>query len=266
VLNLDNGIYTLSVAKLGKAAGEHCGIMLPAVHVSQPPANYPRGADIIAGNGGPNCWLGCEGGTVVVTAPIAGGAVLITSYALAGQASGPCEIAIHRIDGPAPVSATAGEAAPTPATRNIPIEILLHLEGVGDRRMSAEGWIGNLGKKLRVEAFSIRPLETLAPWDIEYKAYGPSGRETPWISNSKLCGTRGLGLPLTGFAVRLAPHLRDHFGTEYYGAFFESGICGPIRDGEPCVARIADDPLEAVNLRLFEHVAGSMTIGARRPG
>ncbi|HEY2530045.1 MAG TPA: hypothetical protein VGJ20_19270 [Xanthobacteraceae bacterium] len=264
VLDLDHGVYALSIAKLGEVESQHSGMLLPAVHISQPPAHHLGGAEIITPDGGPDCWLGCDGGTVVVKAPVGGGVVLVTSFfAPSGQPGKCCEISVRRIDGPAPAYATPGEAAAMPLARNISIEALLHIEGTGDRRMSAEGWIGNLGKKLRLEAFGIRPLETLAPGDIEYQAFGPSGRETPWISENKLCGTRGRGLPLTGFAIRIAPHLRDRFGIEYYGAFFESGICGPMREGEPCIAHITDDPLEAINVRLFERVASPT---ASRPG
>jgi Clostridial hydrophobic W len=135
------------------------------------------------------------------------------------------------------------------------MEALLHIEGTGDCRVPAEGWIGSRGRKLRLEAFSLRPLETFAPGEMEYKAYGPNGRETPWISGGKLCGTRGRGLPLTGFAVRLAADRCDRFGIEYQGAFFESGDVGPTLNGSPCMALLADDPLEAMNLRLFERAA-----------
>lgn len=267
VVNLDHGVYALGIAKLGEAVSQHFGMLLPAVHVSQPPAHHLRGAEVIAPDGGPDCWLGCEGGTVVVKAPLGGGVVLITSFfAPTGQSGKCCEIAIRRIDGPAPVYPAAGEAATMPLTRNIALEVLLHIQGAGDRRISAEGWIGNLGKKLRLEAFSIRALERLAPGDIEYQAYGPNGRETLWISDNKLCGTRGRSMPLTGFAIRLAPHLSDRFGIEYYGAFFESGVCGPMRDGEPCIAGITDDPLEAVNLRLFERVASPIAAAPRSAG
>lgn len=264
VLNLDHGVYALSIAKLGEAVSQHSGMLLPAVHVSQPPAHHLGGTEIITPDGGPDCWLGCDGGTVVVKAPVGGGVVLVTSFfAPIGELGKCCEISIRRIDGPAPTYGAAGEAATMPMTRNIAVEVLLHIQGAGDRRISADGWIGNLGKKLRLEAFSIRPLEMLAQGDIEYQAFGPTGRETPWISDNKLCGTRGRSLPLTGFAIRLASHLRDRFGIEYYGAFFENGVCGPMRDGEPCIARITDDPLEAINLRLFERVASPT---ASRPG
>ena len=89
----------------------------------------------------------------------------------------------------------------------IQTEIVLHIERLGDRRFPGAGWVGNRGKKLRIEAFSIRPLDTLLARDIEFKALGPNRRQTPWVTDAKLCGTRGTELPLTGFAVRLAPHV-----------------------------------------------------------
>ena len=125
------------------------------------------------------------------------------------------------------------------------------MERLGDRRFPGEGWAGNRGKKLRIEAFSIRPVDTLLARDIEFKALGPKGRQTPWVTDAKLCGTRGQGLPLTGFAIRLAPHVAERFEVVYQGSFFESGIVGPHRDGELCIPPITDDPLEAINVRLI---------------
>jgi hypothetical protein len=80
---------------------------------------------------------------------------------------------------------------------------------------------------------------------------GPKGRQTPWVTDAKLCGTRGQGLPLTGFAIRLAPHVAERFDVVYQGAFFESGVAGPHRNGELCIPPITDDPLEAINVRMI---------------
>ncbi len=260
ILKFDHGLYALSVAEVDGVTSEHLGILLPAVHISHPPWNHLRGTEIIAADRDSAFWLGNEGGTAVIKIPPDGGFLVITTYEQRGQPSRRPEIAIRRIDQPARVLTRAsGAAPPMQRTRNIMMEVLLHIERTGDRHMTAEDWIGNRGKKLRLEAFSIRPSETLEPTDIEYKAYGPNGRETPWVSDGKICGTRGLSLPLTGFAIRVATHLRDRFQIEYQGAFFESGTCGPNRDGEPCIPRIADDPLEAINLRLFERIAGLAT-------
>jgi Glycosyl transferases group 1 len=136
--------------------------------------------------------------------------------------------------------------------REIGAEIVLHTGRQGDCRYTTQGWAGDRGRGQSIEAFGIRPLEALGAADIEYKALGPNGRETPWVSNAVLCGTRGEGVALTGFAIRLAAHLRDRFEVVYEGAFSTGGIVGPSRDGEPCVAGVADDPLEAIRVRLLE--------------
>ena len=119
---------------------------------------------------------------------------------------------------------------------------------------AAVGWVGNRGRKLRIEAFSIRPLESLAAVDIELKGYLPGGNETQWVHGGILCGTRGRRMPLIGFAVRLAPRLADRFEVTYQGSFFASGISGVQRNGEPCRSTTGDDPLEAINIRIVERL------------
>ena len=87
------------------------------------------------------------------------------------------------------------------------------------------------------------------------KGYLPNGGETPWIPDGGLCGTRGRGLPLTGFAIRVAPQRADRFAVSYQGSFFGGGISSLCHNGEPCRAASGDDPLEAVNVRVIERVA-----------
>ena len=159
-------------------------------------------------------------------------------------------IQVRRLDRPRPNGASLQAAASPEEPEEIRSEIVLHVERLGDRHFAGEGWVGNRGKKLRIEAFSIRPVDALLARDIEFKALGPKRRQTPWVTDAKLCGTRGQGLPLTGFAIRLVPHAAERFDVVYQGAFFESGVVGPFRNGELCVPPIADDPLEAMNLRL----------------
>ena len=139
--------------------------------------------------------------------------------------------------------------------RELETEIVLHIEREGDCRYRDPGWIGKPGARRYIEAFGIRPLEAFAAAEIEYKAFGPNGRQTPWVSNAKLCGTRERSMPLTGFAIRLAPHLRERFEVVYEGAFAEGGVIGPSRNGEPCRAGILDDPLEGMRVRLLERAS-----------
>jgi hypothetical protein len=177
--------------------------------------------------------------------------VLVTAYGSAAQEVLLPDIQLHRLDRPRPTGAALRSPDPTDEPGEVQSEIVLHMERLGDRRFPGQGWVGNRGKRLRIEAFSIRPLDTLLARDIEFKALGPKGRQTPWVTDAKLCGTRAQGLPLTGFAIRLAPHAAERFDVVYQGAFFESGVVGPHRNGELCMPPIGDDPLEAINVRVI---------------
>lgn len=255
VLRVDAGIYTLHIDTSNQPHREVYGMTVPATHVGAPVINGAS-IEIVASYPQRGPWFGPEGGTAVINVPPGGGHIVLTAYGEPGKAAGVPEADLRRIDRPDPAgfSATSPGKAGQPAgtVREVPTEILLHIERAGDRVFPGRGWVGALGRKLRIEGFSIRPLEGLLPGDVEFKAFEPNGQETPWVTAGTLCGTRGRGLPLTGFAVRLAAHLHDRFEAVYQGSFFNAGIVGPNRNGEPCRPAGGNDPLEAINIRLVE--------------
>jgi Clostridial hydrophobic W len=263
VVRLDQGLYALEIGGTPALPGQNSGLPLPAIQVSAPPSGKDPWVEIIGTSGDVASWIGHDGGTVVVKSPAGGGEVWVTAYGLAEHAVVPPHVEARRLDHPRSNGAATG--SPSIVTEpdeiivtepdEIGTEIVLHVERLGDRSFPGRGWVGNRGRKLRIEAFSIRPAETLAARDIEFKALGPNGRQTPWVTDAKLCGTRGQGLPLTGFAIRLAPHVGDRFDAIYEGAFFESGVVGPYRNGALCIPAIADDPLEAINVRVIRRAA-----------
>jgi hypothetical protein len=219
------------------------GMNLPAVLVVAANAAEHAEVEIV---GGPNVgnWIGAGGGTLVLRAPPAGGHVLVTAYALPQQGTTPLELELHPID--------SEHAAPIAPQATLRSEIVLHIERLGDRRFAGGGWAGLPGSKLRIEAFAVRPLERISVKEIEYRGLASGGGEMPWVTDGLLCGTRGQGLPLHGFAVRLAPHLREAFDVVYRGAFFVGGLTTRVRNGEVCVSPIRDDALEAVEIALLE--------------
>jgi hypothetical protein len=215
---LEQGLYALDIGETLCPAGQLCGLQLPLVRVSALPGGREGRVEIIDTAAGGETWLGGDGGTVIVKSPPDGGYVLVTVYGLPAQPVPVPEVEIRRLDRPRSNDARPRLAVSVDEPDEIPTEIVLHMERLGDRRFPGEGWIGNRGKKLRIEAFSIRPMDTLTARDIEFRAMGPNRRQTPWVTDAKLCGTRGQGLPLTGFAVRLAPHIGDQFEIVYQGA------------------------------------------------
>jgi hypothetical protein len=250
VVVLEQGLYAVEIDESTCADGRAFGLPMPAVLVSAPRDEQHRNAEIISTSGRGDAWLDREGGTVIVNSPPGGARVLVTAYGPPEQVISIPDFQVRRLDRPRSNGGAPRDPGPAEAAAEIRSEIVIHVERLGDRRFAGEGWAGNRGKKLRIEAFSIRPMDSLLARDIEFKALGPKGRQTPWVTDAKLCGTRGQGLPLTGFAIRPAPHAAESFDVVYRGAFFESGIVGPFHNGELCVPPIADDPLEAIEVRL----------------
>jgi hypothetical protein len=244
LLWVEPGLHSLTIAMSGGSAVALAGMTLPAVLVTAPNPSMGAAIELIGARDG-GAWIDAGGGTVMLRAPGTGGHVLLTSYNPPGGAAAPLGIELR----PAAAATAAPSALGGPALR---AEIVLHIEREGDRQFTAGGWAGQLGSRQRVEALAVRPLEAISRGEVEYKVYGAGGRETPWVSDGKLCGTRGQGLPLTGFAIRLAPHLRNGFDVIYRGAFFASGPAPATRNGEACFAALRDDPLEAVEIRIVQ--------------
>jgi hypothetical protein len=276
MLRVDEGLYALRVGKIAGSLGEIAGMVVPVAQVSAPFAEDGNGVEIVASFPGRGPWLGKDGGTVILRSPVGGGHLIVTVYGDPAQHTVELSLDLQRLDGPGngteaaepagPIAARpTGGPAPAPTEgRDVPAEILLHIERAGDRLFPGRGWVGALGRRMRIEAFSIRPLERLLPADIEMKGFLPNGAETPWVPGGQLCGTRGRGLPLTGFAVRVVPQQTDRFEVVYQGSFFAGGISQMHQNGAPCQATTADDPLEAINVRLIERAVepeGTATAG-----
>jgi hypothetical protein len=255
IVRLGEGLHILEIGEALAPSNPIAGLLLPAIQVSAAPNNGASLVEVIGNEGYGEAWLGREGGTVVVRAPPGGGHVLVTAFTDSSQTALPPTVEVRRLARLESNGMGSELKGGGKEQAEIGSEIILHVEGLGDRSYPGGGWVGNRGRRLRIEAFSIRPAQPLAAHDIEFKALGPNGRETPWVGDAKLCGTRGQGLPLTGFAIRPAPHAGKRFDVVYYGAFFESGVTGPCRNGELCLPRIADDPLEAVSVQLIGRAA-----------
>jgi hypothetical protein len=114
-------------------------------------------------------------------------------------------------------------------------------------------WAGKIAPGLWIESFSVRPLQRFNAQDIEYKGLTGSGFETPWLSDEKMCGTKGLSTPLLGFAIRLKPSpAAAAYDCEYSGYFASGLTVGPVRNGVPCRSSVASDPLEGIQVRLVK--------------
>ena len=168
----------------------------------------------------------------------------------------------------APPPRPAGRPAPptisaAPDNETLRCQIVAHIENLGDAIAFDRNWVRTANGESQIEAFSLMPLINIAPNAIEYMAVTGAGMETQWLDQGRACGTRGLAMPLIGFAVRPRPGpSAGRFICDYYGQFASGTVVGPMRDGALCRSPNAGDPL----IGLWVQVADSEAAGnAARP-
>jgi hypothetical protein len=141
------------------------------------------------------------------------------------------------------------ETAPAEAADGLPTRIIAHIQNLGDIPFS-DGLVGCIGGGLWIEAFSIVSVGQLAPDSVEYCAVTADGFQTPWLANQALCGSRGRGTPIVGFAIRLKPEIAAQYDCVYTGKFVSGNAIGPFRNGDLCSSDAPGDPLWGIELRV----------------
>ena len=278
VLPFPPGLYLFSVTSaMPTAEGGNGALRLPAIHVGLGPGVRAEHVDFVAGPSTEGAWLFARGDVLVAKVNSAGATLILTSVRAAN--GDVLSIEVERLESRSLMEripaandarraanappAAAGEPEPrapaTPVSRpaangrddiGVPLQIRAHIRSRGDMSFTDTSWAGRVAPGLWIESFGVRPLELLAAQDIEYKALTGSGFETPWLSDDKMCGTKGMAVPLVGFAVRLKGPAGAEYDCEYSGYFQSGAMVGPLRNGAPCRSTVANDPLEGIQVRL----------------
>jgi GT2 family glycosyltransferase/glycosyltransferase involved in cell wall biosynthesis len=273
VLPLPPGLYLFSVKAAAPTPSQANGeLVLPAVHVGLGPGVRPEQVEFVAGPGTQGAWLFAPGDLLVTKVNGSGATLVMTSVrAPRGEV---LSIKVERLEARAE---TAGAAAPAVSEPRavpsrdprlepyLPVQIGAHVRARGDMIFADVPWAGRIAPGLWIEAFCVRPLALFGASDIEYKGLTGSGFETPWLTDDKMCGTKGMAVPLVGFAVRFQPSAATaDYDCEYSGYFQSGTTVGPLRNGAPCRSTVANDPLEGIQVRLVRRVplATAATNGA----
>jgi hypothetical protein len=263
VVRLNVGLYAVKVG----ASREEASAPAPAPSpIWVGPLAADGGFEALSAGGRGEQWLRETETSLAVRAPKNGVLMMATAFGFGDRVPSAPSVIVQSLDGTTSLTGADGAepsaASPQiplpapPAEREIRAEITAHIERVGDRVFAGSTWAGTPGAQRRIEGFSIKPLQEIQPSEIEYKALHPGGIETPWVRGPQFCGTRGRSLPLTGLAIRVAPHVQDQFSVIYQAAFFRSGITEARSNGAPCLPKLPGDSLEGINIRIVQ----------RRPG
>ena len=270
VLPFPPGLYLFSVTSaMPTAEGGNGALRLPAIHVGLGPGVRSEHVEFVAGPSTEGAWLFARGDVLVAKVNRTGATLILTSVRAAN--GDVLSIEVERLEArslmeraptdirPATQAPVAASEAATPVSRPaangrgdvaVPLQIRAHIRSRGDMSFTDAPWAGRVAPGLWIESFGVRPLELLAAQDIEYKALTGSGFETPWLSEDKMCGTKGMSVPLVGFAVRLRGPAGSEYDCEYSGYFQSGATVGPLRNGAPCRSTVANDPLEGLQVQL----------------
>lgn len=251
--NLTPGFYAVTIGDGGDHRSTVEGLALPITHLQLLGAKADT--DVFATGSSPG-WAGPQGGTIVVRIGHPHGRILLTTYRPVDQAPIPLSIQVAPLGRPASLDETSHPSdgtvfADAPPAQPEPL-LSVTLACRDEDEMSVEGgaWAGAPGEGRLIEAFAVKLPDETGVGDIEYKAFGPNGLETPWVRGARLCGSRGRGVSLTGFAVRLSTELSEQFDVVYQGSFTGSGETSEHRNGEACLNLHPDDLLEGLKVRL----------------
>lgn len=259
VIALPVGIYAFTVT--GGGAPGRDGIALPSLLVAPAPVKSEGAIEFLEGPDTVSRWLTRTGDVVMVKISQQSATLLLTS--LRGPDSSVLSIDIRKLDAqPAPAvqAAPAADEArgelieglrtePDVVARPPRARTLVHVRKLGDLEFT-EGWAGGSEDELWIEAFAVVAQEPAAAELLEYSAVNVEGSRTAWLSGGAVCGSRGQGTPLTGFAIRVRDLAGDDYSCAYTGKFLSGAVVGPCRDGTLCRSEAQDDPLVAIEVQL----------------
>jgi hypothetical protein len=266
-LPMPGGLFAFTVkGAQPKPMAEAGDLQFPALHVAPGPGCAARQVDFIGAPNSMGTWLFKPGDTLVVKVEEPGATLILSSVRSAGTQ--PLDVDVARIDGAKP-ALKANNAAEQPADagddNSLKLQLSLHVRNRGDLKFGGGRWAGQLVENLWIESFSLAINENLTSRDVEYKGLSANGFETPWLSDNAVCGTKGISLPLVGFALRLKPEAAAKYDCEYSGYFQSGATVGPVRNGVPCRSKVASDALVGMQLRIVPRTAAARPAATAAP-
>lgn len=137
--------------------------------------------------------------------------------------------------------------------------IIAHLQYAGDVDGRIGEWIGLRGSGRWIEGFSITPRHGMLPQEIEYQIILGADAILPWLPGGTFSGSRGLGLPLRGFRMRLRGAAAARYNCACSATFAGGVASGLVPAGQPCVATNLA-PLEAFRIVLRPRTLSSISL------
>lgn len=125
----------------------------------------------------------------------------------------------------------------TPGLLSVPLEVLVHVSGIGDLRFRSGDYAGTQGEARSLEGFQVTFASRVPGLGIRYMGHIQNRGDTPWVGEGEYVGTRGENLRLEGFALELTGPEAHKYNLKYLGHFSRFGDSSVVSNGEFCGIR-----------------------------
>lgn len=130
------------------------------------------------------------------------------------------------------------------------LNVLVHIERVGDHQFHEHEFAGTRGKALRLEAFALEIKPPIPGLGIRYMAHIQGSGDTPWVTEGEWVGARGSGLRIEGLAIELTGPEAPNYAVYYKAHIERVGDTQEFSNGEFCGRRGSGMRVEGIEIHI----------------
>lgn len=130
------------------------------------------------------------------------------------------------------------------------LDILVHLESIGDRSFRENEFAGTRGQSRRLEGFQLQISPPVAGLSMRYMAHLQNIGDVPFVNEGQFVGTRGQSRRLEGFAIELTGPQASNFNVVYMAHLQGTGDTGYFQNGQFCGTRGQSRRVEGILVRV----------------
>jgi hypothetical protein len=134
--------------------------------------------------------------------------------------------------------------------REVELNVLVHLQDIGDRIFRENEFAGTRGQSRRLEGFQLRIDPPIANLSMRYMAHLQNTGDVPFVNEGQFVGTRGQSRRLEGFAIELTGAQAANFNVFYMAHLQNTGDTGFFQNGQFCGTRGQSRRVEGILVRI----------------
>lgn len=130
------------------------------------------------------------------------------------------------------------------------LDVLVHLQGIGDSAARDNEFAGTRGQSRRLEGFQLQISPPVPGLSMRYMAHLQGIGDVPFVNEGQFVGTRGQSRRLEGLAVDLTGPSAQNFNVAYMAHLQGIGDTAVFQNGQFCGTRGQSRRVEGILVRV----------------